>query len=765
MFLLIDPTSPSELSSVLQPRTDLKDAANPQPLKRIIQLAADIMDAAEAVKANKERCLKLARIVGDRVPKICDIVQDSWNLAPPIIKSALDKLEALLVSISSWMRGLAQGKRLIQVLKRVQVKRKIEELQISLIDHISILQVGDSFFEEVRHAIRLNASHGVAPSANGNLVRQVRLTRRLGIEEPQSHPSEDGDGYPFIHRSDIVLHGIHRGTLSQDGGWWENTREASIGGRLVLIKTYECTRAAKRWNEDIEFLKSVWDPHLPQLFGISRRNSSPLFIALHDTGRTDLRAFVAPYIQSGHLLHVAAVAARIAGLSMLSNTGRWPAIYGQMEYPSLAMLSSLTVNNRGNVFGSRYPGSAWAIGDCDSTRRAGQLANQIAGSILLCGVQTPTHTFSTILADLRDAQWTPALLRELRASMVSWPLDDRSGLFSNCSYGDIGFVVPDPVSKRKRTFTAIGNVRKILGPQQSKVLGVDEPFRTRQLAYHAFEGEYKDMVVSEVAPNVTRYTFAAPSSISYQEQFSLHEKARDAHGLNASRWQSVTARISTLAREYNIPRESMILVSTKFVCATLSPPPQVHLFFSYEDYVTSYWSYDAQYKPVGERQVLAPAEATMAVLSLSERRGFYIQFIPEDFEGIDVSVNPKRPWIPRLVETYIGRAPGLCERLRQGLRLLRHGLGSRTSSTAVSWEEGQMYIEQDVYLRTEQLHANSNQYMFYQVHGVARQMGAWKWEMSAIKQSYGNAYCRDLLDPEAPAPTLHCNWLDVLDNK
>ncbi len=38
-----------------------------------------------------------------------------------------------------------------------------------------------------------------------------------------------------------------------------------------------------------------------------------------------------------------------AGLSMLASTGRWPAIYGQVNYPSLAMLSSIRVNNRGNV--------------------------------------------------------------------------------------------------------------------------------------------------------------------------------------------------------------------------------------------------------------------------------------------------------------------------------------------------------------------------------------------------------------------------------
>jgi hypothetical protein len=34
---------------------------------------------------------------------------------------------------------------------------------------------------------------------------------------------------------------------------------------------------------------------------------------------------------------------------MLASTGRWPAIYDQKDQPSLAMLSSLVVNNRGNL--------------------------------------------------------------------------------------------------------------------------------------------------------------------------------------------------------------------------------------------------------------------------------------------------------------------------------------------------------------------------------------------------------------------------------
>ena len=105
--------------------------------------------------------------------------------------------------------------------------------------------------------------------------------------------------------------------------------------------------------------------------------------------------------------------------------------------------------------------------------------------------------------DLRDAQWSTPMLRELRASMVCWALDDRSGIFSNFGYGDVGFLVSDPVS-RKRTFTVIGNVRKILGLRQSKILGVDEPFRKRISFDHSFKGEFDDVIASEVSPDVTR---------------------------------------------------------------------------------------------------------------------------------------------------------------------------------------------------------------------------------------------------------------------
>jgi len=111
-----------------------------------------------------------------------------------------------------------------------------------------------------------------------------------------------------------------------------------------------------------------------------------------------------------------------------------------------------------------------------------------------------------MLVDLRDADWTAAILRELRASMASWGLDDRGGLFSHATYGDVGFLVtnPDPMSTKK-TFVRVGNISHVLGPLYAKILGEDEPFRRRRLTGHVFEGEFEELLISEVTADIVRY--------------------------------------------------------------------------------------------------------------------------------------------------------------------------------------------------------------------------------------------------------------------
>lgn len=125
---------------------------------------------------------------------------------------------------------------------------------------------------------------------------------------------------------------------------------------------------------------------------------------------------------------------------------------------------------------------------------------------MLSGTASPAQVSETLLVDLRDADWTTSILQELRASMASWGLDDRGGLFSKATYGDVGFLVasPDPASTKK-TFVSVGNISHVLGPLYAKILGEDEPFQKRRLTGHVFEGQFEEMQISEVMTDIVRY--------------------------------------------------------------------------------------------------------------------------------------------------------------------------------------------------------------------------------------------------------------------
>ncbi|KAH9054159.1 hypothetical protein EDB87DRAFT_126663 [Lactarius vividus] len=144
--------------------------------------------------------------------------------------------------------------------------------------------------------------------------------------------------------------------------------------------------------------------------------------------------------------------------------------------------------------------------------------------------------------------------------MASWGLDDRGGLFSKATYGDVGFLVasPDPASTKK-TFVSVGNISHVLGPLYAKILGEDEPFRKRRLTGHVFEGQFEEMHISEVMTDIVRFTFRNPTSISYQHQFSIHQKPKDDPSEKSARWQSIVANVARFARGSNITPDTMIL--------------------------------------------------------------------------------------------------------------------------------------------------------------------------------------------------------------
>jgi hypothetical protein len=96
----------------------------------------------------------------------------------------------------------------------------------------------------------------------------------------------------------------------------------------------------------------IWPAITRRRSRFSRRESRYLIVvSVHPTNRVDPRPSIYACVVLLHPVHVLPRTSNLvqAGLSMLANTGRWPAIYGQLDYPSFAMLSSIRVNNHGNV--------------------------------------------------------------------------------------------------------------------------------------------------------------------------------------------------------------------------------------------------------------------------------------------------------------------------------------------------------------------------------------------------------------------------------
>ncbi|KAH9164657.1 hypothetical protein EDB89DRAFT_399786 [Lactarius sanguifluus] len=196
MSLIIDCIRPSQLStpSIPQLRVDLKDALQTLFLTRILTLSANILEAAGACTFFSGLPRSQLQTTSIR-RQVRTILHDRWDPPPYGVKAPLDQLESLLLTIANWMYSLSQARFLTQIFKRIQVKRKIEELKLSLIDCISVLQY--SIFEEACRTLRLDGTHRVVFPPRADLVLRLRLARRPELTYPRLGPhvhSRDRDG-------------------------------------------------------------------------------------------------------------------------------------------------------------------------------------------------------------------------------------------------------------------------------------------------------------------------------------------------------------------------------------------------------------------------------------------------------------------------------------------------------------------------------------------------------------------------------------------
>ncbi|KAI9466627.1 hypothetical protein BJY52DRAFT_1219575 [Lactarius psammicola] len=278
----------NELAPAAQLSLQLADSlAGAMQLGTAVSVLRVILDTVQQVKSNKDSCLRLARRATAFVLNIRDTMDGKWDPAPPSLKESVDRFESLLLSIKDWMCDLAKTNLFTRFVKKDRIKDKITDFELQLIDTVSQFQ--NTVLVELQHI--MSQSLQATLSQETGLVRQVQdMHSQMIVGFKRGLRPQDEDGFPLVHRSELVLHGM----TPMGGGWWQNLAEAS------------------RKKDDLAFLKSVWDARFPQLYGVSQQtNANPEFIIIHNVGITDIRAFITPYLQQGHLLEVAAIATRI----------------------------------------------------------------------------------------------------------------------------------------------------------------------------------------------------------------------------------------------------------------------------------------------------------------------------------------------------------------------------------------------------------------------------------------------------------------------
>jgi hypothetical protein len=197
-----------------------------------VSILSVILNIVQQVKSNKASCVRLARRATAFVLNIRDTMDGKWDPAPPSLKESVDRFESLLLSIKGWMCDLAETNMFTRFLKKDRIKDKITDFELQLIDTVSQFQ--NTVLVELQHI--MSQSLRATLSQETGLVRQVQdMHSQMVVGFKRGLRPQDDDGFPLVHRSDLVLHGM----TPMGGGWWQNLAEASVNGRQVLVKRYE----------------------------------------------------------------------------------------------------------------------------------------------------------------------------------------------------------------------------------------------------------------------------------------------------------------------------------------------------------------------------------------------------------------------------------------------------------------------------------------------------------------------------------------------
>ncbi|KAG6852721.1 hypothetical protein C0991_009565 [Blastosporella zonata] len=193
-------------------------------------------------------------------------------------KSSIDDTVSELHALLSDASQSFQMSTLINIHHAVSSRRKTKKLT----DGSDRTLVNESESEE-NLANRTQILFPIDPNHCLSYRDQPQFKIHQYFDTKDEHDANWSHHFQQYRLSDVRIRPL--GRVIEGFGWWEGTAQAdTTSGKLVLMKRYDRYQGVQReqWLSDLDLLRRLYHPNLPQLIGCSLKNSPVPFILLDE---------------------------------------------------------------------------------------------------------------------------------------------------------------------------------------------------------------------------------------------------------------------------------------------------------------------------------------------------------------------------------------------------------------------------------------------------------------------------------------------------
>ncbi|KAI0053508.1 hypothetical protein FA95DRAFT_752458 [Auriscalpium vulgare] len=238
-----------------------------------------IMNRVQQAQGYKESCMRLAQRAANVLKDLCLRMKDKWDRAPAPMLDNVKRFTEALLAMQALLDEIVGSSLTQRILSPSSIQDKLDWCQTEFDQ--AALTFQNSSLMEIHFLV-----DGLPEKISDDFQRIMKVSAATA-------ETKDEFGYRKYHQSEVKLLKKKR----VGGGWFSGLSEAVVKGEKgdkenVLIKTYSGPEAAKQWHSEIELLRNLFHPNLPQMLGYSNEKTANPFIVMTNGQIHDYQSYM-----------------------------------------------------------------------------------------------------------------------------------------------------------------------------------------------------------------------------------------------------------------------------------------------------------------------------------------------------------------------------------------------------------------------------------------------------------------------------------------